>query len=67
MVLIDYGTGQDTGQSTRRGIERNKTSYKEGKKEETRDDGESAVFMYRMCVTRKREGLALVSVVGAEP
>jgi hypothetical protein len=35
----------------------NKTSYEEGKKEETRD---------RMG-TRKGEGLALVSVVRAEP
>jgi hypothetical protein len=47
-------------------MDRNKTSYKEGKKEETGSCRGSPVFMYK-CVSRNREGLALVSVTGAEP
>jgi len=44
----------------------NKTSYEEGKKEETRDM-KGAPGIYVHCVARKREGLALVSVARAEP
>jgi hypothetical protein len=44
----------------------NKTSYEEEERRNKRQDG-SEVYIYMMCVTRKGEGLALVSVVRAEP